>query len=695
MRGDKAQPGGAPQSRARALLSRAVTSRDWGPSLALSALLLALALALLPRAIQAGDAGEFATIMLTGGVPHPSGYPWMRLLGLPARLLWRLGVAPASAAALPAALAGVAAWVVLHRCCVAVLEPGPQSRPADRPQPAPTWAGCPRAWASALLIAIVACSPLVTSHTIDSEVWGLHLLSTALFLLGLTRARNEPRPLRLGLWFGLAVSHHLTAVLLLPLAVGAAWPRPERQAQPQPEPADSTTWTWLRALSRNGALGVVGGVLGLTPWLTLPIGTGGGWRWGEVQTLQGLTHHLLRRDYGTFSLSLHEDQVAPIDTVARTLASLGEVLSAASIDNPWFGAACVLTVAGAAGAGVWSSLRPGTHTRPPLPASILAGLILSLATTCLAFPAAQNIDPSSPFGAWILERFDLLPLMLLTWGAALILVRLQAGLSRMKRPETERSTKLLRAGAWALGIVALAAQLGATTAQGGPASERGVEIAAVDLLESSALAPAPAASLRRADGEPLRAVVFGTDDHRSFPVLYASEVLGAGSHTLYIDAQLLAHPWYRARLRARVPDLPDTDKPLRLIGAIWSDPRFDATPLYLANIFSTPAGRLPRVPEGLLWRIPPPPDHPRFDPDAWTPEAILSRHLTALDACEARPEHFAGREHPRAHPWSAELRTHYLDVSRAAAGLAVRAGALDKVEAIDAALRLHIGVGLD
>ena len=52
----------------------------WG----LTALLLGLAALCVPEHVQAGDAGEMATVMLEGGIPHPSGYPWMRALGLPA-----------------------------------------------------------------------------------------------------------------------------------------------------------------------------------------------------------------------------------------------------------------------------------------------------------------------------------------------------------------------------------------------------------------------------------------------------------------------------------------------------------------------------------------------------------------------------------------------------------------------------------
>ena len=46
---------------------------DWRWSVGLAVYLVAVAWWALPREIQAGDAGEFSTIMLAGGSPHASG----------------------------------------------------------------------------------------------------------------------------------------------------------------------------------------------------------------------------------------------------------------------------------------------------------------------------------------------------------------------------------------------------------------------------------------------------------------------------------------------------------------------------------------------------------------------------------------------------------------------------------------------
>src|SRR5690606_30113467 len=123
------------------------------------------------------------------------------------------------------------------------------------------------------------------------------------------RSSQACRPLWLGVALGLAISHHLSAVWLLPLAVGAAIPELDRGSVRQ----------WTAALLRNGALGLAGSLLGLLPFATLPIGRGGVWRWGDVRSLEGLIHHVTRRDYGTFSLSLHEEEVAALSTIGRAL----------------------------------------------------------------------------------------------------------------------------------------------------------------------------------------------------------------------------------------------------------------------------------------------------------------------------------------------------------------------------------------
>jgi hypothetical protein len=198
--------------------------------------------------------------------------------------------------------------------------------------------------------------------------------------------------------------------------------------------------------------------------------------------------------------------------------------------------------------------------------------------------------------------------------------------------------------------------------------------------------------------QPIRAIVLGTDDHRTFPVIYVQAIRGEGRHTLYVDASLLTQPWYRAWLRTRFPGLPEVDKPLALVGALWSDPRTAGVPIYLANLFSRPAAEQTlRIPEGLLWRVMPPVDHPAHVAAEWTPEAIVERHLAACERMLARPSDFpvAGSERAAlALPWSADLRFAYVEKAHALAQALTRAGRLDLRAAVGAALEAHVGVSL-
>lgn len=546
----------------------------WWPALALGGLLGALALAAAPRHVQPGDAGELATVMLAGGVPHPSGYPWMRLLGLIARGLWSLGVPPATAAALPCALAGVAAWLVLWPVLARLAGRGPAT----------------------LAVAVLATASPVLVHGCDSEVWGPHLLACAIVLRLCARARVSPWVLGLGL--GLAVSHHLTAALLVPAVVAAAWPRPAT----------------VRRVATIAAQGVGAGLVGLLPYATLAIGSEGAWRWGDVRSAAGLAHHVLRVDYGVLSLGLHTEDPAVLDQWARAVAVVGSACSGGLTEGPVAGALVLALVLALA----W---------RRPAGASPVAwaGAWACVLGTTLAFPAAHNIDPHGPFGAWILERFDLLTILVWAPAWAVAAGRVWA------RAEGRVVRVVVAVGA----VVLVATQLLRSHARGLPADDVVVERYAEDLLRT----PPP--------GGP--AVVIGTDDHRVFPVLFVQHVLGRGAQTVYVDASLLSHAWYREHLRARFPALPSVDKPVALVGALWADPALRDTPIYLANVFSRPAAALPVVPEGVLWRVLPPHRPPPG------PSEIVAAHLAALGRYGLPPAH---ADAP-AHPFAADLWARY------------------------------------
>ena len=580
----------------------------WPYTLGVVIVLSVIAWWALPTAIQAGDAGEFATVMLEGGVPHPSGYPWMRGLGLVARLLRALGMNPATAAALPCAACAVAGFALLHRvslhCATAPgAEPGHGS-----------------AWLASAVVVVLAIGAPVVAHSADSEVWGPLILTTGLVCAAAMRWRL--RPAWLGLLFGLAVSHHLSAVLLLPLVVSAALPRPLR---------------W-RATLRAGAEGVGGGVLGLLPYLSLAIGHEGAWSWGDTGSASGLLHHVSRADYGVLSLSLHTETPPAIEQLTRVASSLGSVLSAGLVTMALGGAGLVLLVLVLT---VRADLHCARHLR--------IGLVLTFIAAAILFPLAHNINPVSPFGAWILERFDLMPL-------AILIPACTAALSPLPRTLVGRS-RFAQVGLLLCGALLALRQFAVTAWHGVPADNPHVERFARDVLRTPPPGPA---------------IIVGTDDHRIFPLLFVQSVHHTRPEVLYIDGSLLAHDWYRAWLRERMPRIPDIDKPVRLLTALQQDPRWAGVPLYLTNDFSRHSVALPRVPEGLLWRLldptkPPPP-----------PAEVVERHKLALARYGPPPD----TKMISAHPFAIDLITAYTEGTTQLALALERGGDVAQAEAL-------------
>jgi len=594
---------------------------DRSITIAAALVLTVVAVLASPISVQGGDAGELATVMLRGGVAHPPGFPWMRtVLAAISRALEGFEIAPARAAALPCALSGVFAWLLVQRML----------------------ARSGAAVVGAVVIILVALSPIVVVHVNDSEVWGLHLLLCACVVhfalfgqrVATSRRSQAGFAAGLGVLLGLAMSHHPTAILLLPLVL-AAWPIQTHGTFPQVSNRRDNVMI---------AIMVVAGItVGLTPYLTLALGTAGAWRWGEPQTLDGLWRHVTRADYGVFQLSLHHEQPTVLALWSRASSSIGSTLTAGVLHDPWLCGSFLGVVFVAA--------------KPPVTARKTAflGLKLAVVAATLAFPAWQNIDPHSPFGAWILERFDLLAILL--WIPLLTLAVMRAA----------AIGTLARGSLAVLGVTVLAAQPLRTWAHGIPAREHGVEGYARDLLAT-------------VDRHPL-AIVLGSDDHRTFPVLYAQNVLELGPRTLYIDASLLAHGWYRARLRRQWPQLPDVDRPLALIGALWRLPDTRDIPIYLANVFSRPAAeQLDVVPEGILWRvIPPHARRPSLD-------RLVEAHVAAM--AQAHGIALSSHDSPKsAHPWSQDLAHAYIDGHRQLTEACVAAARADLMEIMDLSVR--------
>ena len=235
------------------------------------------------------DSGELATVAVTLGVAHPTGYPLFTMLGwIAAHLpfgneeIVRLNVM----AALLTAGAVFMFFLCAHRLVSALGQRLPGGKIAD-------------AWlilsASAGGTAMLAFSETFWLQAVAIEVYSLHLLFLGAILLVLLHARDERLP---GYWYGtaflvgLSFTNHMTTLLLLPglfymyFADGS-----EGQAR----------WTVL-AKSTGFFL------LGLTPYIYLPLRAmrSPAMNWGNATSFERLFFHVSGKQYRVWIFSSPE-----------------------------------------------------------------------------------------------------------------------------------------------------------------------------------------------------------------------------------------------------------------------------------------------------------------------------------------------------------------------------------------------------
>jgi hypothetical protein len=214
-----------------------------------------------------GDGGELITASYTLGIPHPPGYPTYTLLGkafsfLPfGTVAWRYNLFSAVAMAMAAAFVTATVVILLS-----------QAESVSRG----TQAGARAAGRKRILAAIIAglffaFSPLVWQQAIVAEVYALNAFFVSLVLWATfrTRANSGARTNRrmsfvIGLLLGLALTTHLTSLLLLPMVM-------------------------VFLSRRRITLFVAGMAIGLLPFLILPLlgQSGSPVRWGRPDSFDG------------------------------------------------------------------------------------------------------------------------------------------------------------------------------------------------------------------------------------------------------------------------------------------------------------------------------------------------------------------------------------------------------------------------
>ena len=376
--------GPSPSEHIETLQADAETwARSWLAPLGAFVTLLALYVATLAPTVVGGDSGELTASAVTGGVPHPPGYPVFALL---ARLFGSLPFGPS------------VAWRVNLLSAVSTAAAGGLLCASVRLWTASAGAGL-------LAAGLFGTNPLVWHHAVAAEVFGLNAMfgALALFLwLRIERAPTRRLVFVLALACGLGMGNHHTFVFIgVPVLL-------------------RSLWVARRELHASGvALAVLAGALGLLPYAYLAIAcrSAAAVSWGDQSTFDGLLGHFLRRDYGTFSLGRANNKVDAFVETGTFFSTLYLMLGASL--RRLLGLGPLLAVAGYALA---SRKRPDRAQ-----ARFLLALLLGYA---LVFCAMSNMSTGKALYRSVLSRFfiqsDLLMALAAGIGWAWLFRRLEA-----------------------------------------------------------------------------------------------------------------------------------------------------------------------------------------------------------------------------------------------------------------------------
>ncbi|KAM8834094.1 protein O-mannosyl-transferase TMEM260 [Synchiropus picturatus] len=331
---------------------------DWVLAGATAACVAALYVPCVQRSLPGGDSGELITAACELGVAHPPGYPLFTLLARLAMVLWPT-LSPAHSVNLMSALLGAAACGVISLTVCRLSGHGP---------------------GAVLAGGLFAVSRLSWQWSVVAEVFSLNNLFVAL-LLHLTSvfhcAENAAQRRKTSLWgalfCGLGLSNQHTLVLyelvIIPWVLYRLYCHRELT---------------FRAIFSLG----VCFLLGFMPYIYLPISSywnTARWSWGDQTSLSGLLTHLLRSEYGTFSLAKSESAVN-VTTMLK-----------AQLDH------CLADLSLPALALAASGLLLSSWDRKCCAVSRLLTLMLLLYSVFFSWRA--NLDVSRPLLLGVVERF--------------------------------------------------------------------------------------------------------------------------------------------------------------------------------------------------------------------------------------------------------------------------------------------------
>lgn len=448
--------------------------------------LLALYLATLAPSVVGGDSGELIASALTGGVPHPPGYPLFALL---ARLFGSLplGHSPAWRVNLVSAVATAAAGGLLASVVL-------------------SWTG--RALAALVAAALFGTSTQAWLHANSAEVFGLNAMFVALALLlwlNVERTRSRRLVCALALASGLAMCNHHTYLFVGgPLLARALW-------------------VARRQLGPGGiALAVGLGLVGLSPYLYLHFASlsSAAVSWGDLAGLDGLVGHVLRRNYGTFTMGQAAKGSAFVDE-GTFFPTLWHMAALAVPRLSWAGGALAVV-------GFHHALADKRERR-------LGGWLLGLlALYVLGFSALSNLSTEQGLYLSVLSRFFI-------QSDALLAVAAGLGAARLLAIAQDRFAWLSRHAY--LGALAVALLFATGIAVNGRRASQRHNTVLADFVAAAF------ASL------PPDAIVITMGDHLTGSVFYFHEVEKLRPDTIHLDRELLGVAWYGDRKRRLHPEV--------------------------------------------------------------------------------------------------------------------------------------------
>ena len=443
--------------------------------------LAALYIATLNPSMAGGDSGELTAAALTGGVPHPSGYPLFALLARFFAAL-PLGHSPAWRVNLLSAVSTAAAGGLL---CAVVQ----------------SWTRNPAA--GLMAAALWGTNALVWSHATSAEVFGLNAMFVALIFLLWSRvqrslSRRDVFAMLLASGLGMC-NHHSLVFVAAPLVLHALW-------------------VARRTLGAKGVLlALAFGLSGLLPYLYLvpASASAAAVSWGDETSISGLLAHVLRLNYGTFSMG--RTGAEGIFVAQGTFfPTLWQMWGGSFPRLLWIGPLLAL-------AGLYLGMK-GRQTRKA--ASVL---LLVFCFYCLTFCALSNLATSRPLLLGVLGRFciqsDLLLAIASGFGLAALLQRLSA------RSPWQR---LVLACVGALFLMGVAANAGQASGRNNTVFRDFVTTAFASL--------------------PPNAIVLTTmGDDVTGSVFYFHDVEKLRPDVIHLDRDYLSKTWYVARKRRLVP----------------------------------------------------------------------------------------------------------------------------------------------